>query len=116
MTKIPINVSLNKWLINILRFTLIIQEKVVSTLLLFYILKNKEKQTEINTILRYARAGLPTVVPVLTTASHNLLCTHWLLLEIPHPTAQRQGYYSATHLHYLPKTPSLVHLTQNSFT
>ena len=67
MTKIPINVSLNKWLINILRFTLIIQEKVVSTLLLFHILKNKEKQTNINThrcnrnhtILRYAMAGSP---------------------------------------------------------
>ena len=51
---------------------------------------------------------VPTVLLVLPAASHNL-CTHQLLLEIPHPTAQRQGYYSATYLHYLPKTPSLVH-------
>lgn len=117
MTKIPINVSLNKWLINILRFTLIIQEKVVSTLLLFYILKNKEKQTEINKHRcnrnqhhsPVCHGWVPTVLPVLPAASHNLLCTHQLLLQISHPTAQRQGYYSATHLHYLPKTPSLVH-------
>ena len=125
MTKIPINVSLNKWLINILQFTLIIQEKVVSTLLLFYILKNKEKQTEINKH-RCNR-----------NQHHSLVCQGWITHSItgayssvtqspPHSLAASGN--SSSHCSqarllfcYPPPLPTKdtflgVHLTQNCFT
>lgn len=83
MTKIPQNVF-NKWLIDILRFTLIIQEKVVSTLLLFYILKNKTEATKINTILLYVgvdfRPQYYLAVYTVCSVSSVLTCCFWIFL------------------------------------
>lgn len=106
------------------QFTLIIQEKVVSTLLLFYILKNKEKQTEINKhrcnrnqhYSLVCRTGLPTVLrclqpsvtqsPLHSLAASGNSSSHCsqarLLFCYPPPLPTKDTFLG-------------VHLTQNSF-
>lgn len=92
MTKFPINVSFKKWLLNILRFSLVIQEKVVSTLLLFYILKNETEATKINTILLYVGVVFhPVLFSSVYKFLYNLLCMHCLLLDICGSTKSKAG-------------------------